>query len=62
MKSAILKFLRDERGLTAVEYAIAGALVILVAAGAFGLLGQAVDTRIGEMEACVSGSGACGAP
>jgi pilus assembly protein Flp/PilA len=55
MKRAILNFLRDERGLTAVEYAIAGALVILVAAGAFTLLGTAVDGRIGDMEQCVQG-------
>ena len=55
MKRAILNFLRDERGLTAVEYAIAGALVILVAAGAFTLLGTAVDGRIDAMEQCVQG-------
>jgi pilus assembly protein Flp/PilA len=56
MKTAILNFLRDERGLTAVEYAIAGALVILVAAGAFTLLGTAVDGQIGAMEQCVQGT------
>jgi pilus assembly protein Flp/PilA len=60
MKEAILNFLKQEDGLSAVEYAIAGALVIGVAAGAFVTLGTAVNTQIGALEDCVSGDPACG--
>jgi pilus assembly protein Flp/PilA len=56
MKRAILSFLRDEQGLTAVEYAIAGALVVVLGAAAFTLLGTAVDGRIGAIEQCVQGT------
>ena len=54
MKDAIMNFFKDEEGLTAVEYAIAGALVVGVAAGAFITLGVAVNTQIGFLEDCVS--------
>ncbi len=46
MKQQILKFLREEEGLTMVEYAIAGALVAAGAATAFSLLGGAVKAQI----------------
>ena len=39
MKEAIVKFFKDEEGLTAVEYAIAGALVVGGAVLAFQTLG-----------------------
>lgn len=55
MKEVILNFLRDEDGLSAVEYAIAGALVIGLAAGAFQALGTAVDGQIQTLEGHVSG-------
>ena len=47
------QFVRDEEGLSAVEYAIAGALVIGVAAGAFVALGTNVDSRVETMAGCV---------
>ena len=53
---AVKKFLNDEEGLSAVEYAIAGALVIGVAAGAFVTLGNNVNTSIGTLANCVTGS------
>ena len=46
MKNQIMKFLRDEDGLTMVEYAVAGGLITLGAVAAFGNLGTAVDGRI----------------
>jgi len=42
MKNAINKFLREEDGLTTVEYAIAGALVGAAVIASFGFLGDAV--------------------
>ena len=49
----------DEEGLSAVEYAIAGALVIGVAAGAFVALGTNVDSRVDMMASCVAGPDTC---
>ncbi len=46
MKQFIVGFLKDEEGLTMVEYAIAGALVAAGAVAAFSLLGTNVSTRI----------------
>jgi pilus assembly protein Flp/PilA len=46
MKNFILSFLKEEEGLTMVEYAIAGALVAAGAVVAFSDLGTAVSTRI----------------
>ena len=53
MKHFILGFLKDEEGLTMVEYAIAGALVAAGAVGAFTLLGGNVTTKITELAADV---------
>lgn len=55
MKQAILKFLRDEEGLTMVEYAVAGSLVTLGAVLAFTNLGTAVATKIGLLVDAVNG-------
>jgi len=46
MKKSIFAFLRDDAGLTMVEYAIAGALVAAGAVGAFTLLGGNIVTKI----------------
>jgi pilus assembly protein Flp/PilA len=43
MKQEILKFIRNEEGLTTVEYAIAGGLIGATVIGAFGLLGDEVE-------------------
>jgi pilus assembly protein Flp/PilA len=53
MKQFIVSFLKDEEGLTMVEYAIAGALVAAGAVGAFTLLGGNVTIKIGELAADV---------
>lgn len=42
MKKHAMKFLRDEEGLTTVEYAIAGGLVGAAVIAAFGFLGDEV--------------------
>ena len=42
----LLDFLKDEEGLTTVEYAIAGSLVGATVVGAFGALGGQVETVI----------------
>lgn len=42
----ILSFVRDESGLTTVEYAVAGALVTTVVVTAFTNLGNAVRLQI----------------
>ncbi len=46
----IRDFLRDEEGLTTVEYAIAGTLVGLAVVVAFTNLGNAVGNAIGNLE------------
>jgi pilus assembly protein Flp/PilA len=53
MKHFILSFLKDEEGLTMVEYAIAGALVAAGAVAAFTTLGTNVTTKINELAADV---------
>lgn len=42
----LMKFLRDEEGLTMIEYAVAGGLVTLGAVVAFTDLGTAVGTKV----------------
>ena len=54
MKQFIVSFLKDEEGLTMVEYAIAGALVAAGAVTAFTLLGGNVSTRINDLATDVS--------
>ena len=54
MRDSIMNFLRDEAGLTMVEYAIAGALVAAAAATTFTDLGQSVINRITDLAADVA--------
>jgi pilus assembly protein Flp/PilA len=49
MKSQLMKFLRDEQGLTTVEYAIAGGLVGAAVITAFQLLGGNVGAIIDDI-------------
>ena len=46
MKEKIMSFLRDERGLTTVEYAVAGALIAAAVVLSFDQLGGEVKTTI----------------
>ena len=50
------RFFRDETGLELSEYAVAAALVILVAAGAFSVLGGSIDGVIRNLDAAVNGN------
>ena len=54
MKKLILDFLRDEEGLTTVEYAVAGSLVAAAVVLAFTDLGTAVSTSIGTLEDAIT--------
>mgnify|MGYP001819026718 CR=1 FL=1 len=54
LMNAIKKFIRDEEGLTTVEYAVAGALIAATVVTAFELLGQQVETRIEQITTDIS--------
>ena len=45
----LAKFLKDEEGLTTVEYAVAGTLIALAVVVAFRNLGQSVNNSISEI-------------
>ena len=49
MKNFILSFLRDEEGLTTVEYAVAGGLIALAVVVAFRTLGGTVGGVITDI-------------
>jgi pilus assembly protein Flp/PilA len=55
MKNAILAFVRDEEGLTMVEYAVAGALISAAAVTAFTNLGTAVVNKITAITTAITG-------
>lgn len=54
MKNELMKFLRDEQGLTMVEYAIAGGLVGAGAITAFNVLGLEIDRIIDAIGAALT--------
>lgn len=49
IKEAVVKFIKDEEGLTIVEYAVAGSLIAATVALAFSNLGTAVEAVIVEI-------------
>ena len=49
VKQAMIRFIKEEEGLTVVEYAIAGSLVGLAVVTAFTDLGDAVGAKIQEI-------------
>ena len=51
MKDKLMQFLRDEEGLTTVEYAVAGALISVAVIGAFTFLGEEVARVIAVISA-----------
>ena len=53
LKDKIFCFLRDERGFTTVEYAVAGALVAAALVLAFTNLGTAVGQVINNMKTAI---------
>jgi len=50
MLNAIKRFVREESGLETVEWAIVGGLVVAVGAIIFTLIGQDVQTSLGNMQ------------
>jgi len=56
IKASVLKFAKDEDGLTIVEYAVAGGLITVAVAAMFILLGSAVNTKITALCAAVKGA------
>jgi pilus assembly protein Flp/PilA len=54
MKATLIKFRRDEQGLTTVEYAIAGGLVGAGVIGAFNALGLEVASVIDDITGALS--------
>ncbi|MGH8575703.1 MAG: Flp family type IVb pilin [Gammaproteobacteria bacterium] len=54
----ILAFVRDEEGLTTVEYAVAGALVAAAVVAAFQALGLQVGTVIDNLRVAIGGAAA----
>ena len=60
IKTAVLKFARDEDGLTIVEYAVAGGLITAAVAAAFVTLGGEVNTKIQALINAVRGTPAGG--
>jgi pilus assembly protein Flp/PilA len=55
LKQSVVAFLRDEEGLTVVEYAIAGGLVGLAVITAFTNLGSAVERIITRIVTLLGG-------
>jgi pilus assembly protein Flp/PilA len=58
IKTSVVKFVKDEDGLTTVEYAVAGSLVAAAVITAFTGLGTAVTAEINRLATCIGG-GAC---
>lgn len=54
ISNAISTFINDEEGLTTVEYAVAGALVIGAVIAAFIALGGAVAARLDALAAIIT--------
>lgn len=57
VKNSVMKFIKDEEGLTIVEYAVAGGLVTLFVVGAFQALGGAVKLNIDDLTTAVKSRG-----
>lgn len=59
IKTSVMKFVKDEDGLTIVEYAVAGGLVTVAVVAAFVLLGGAVNTNIRTLCGAITNSAPC---
>lgn len=57
-KQSVLNFIREEEGLTVVEYAVAGALISLAVVAAFRALGLQVSTVINGIRTEIGGAAA----
>ncbi len=54
MKNLLKAFIRDERGLAAVEYAIVGGIVVAGLVGIFGDIGAQAVLRLTELKNALS--------
>ncbi|MHC5348203.1 Flp family type IVb pilin [Metapseudomonas furukawaii] len=59
IKTSVMKFVKDEDGLTIVEYAVAGGLITVAVAAAFVTLGGEVEEKIEALCTAVNGGAAC---
>ncbi|WP_248796797.1 Flp family type IVb pilin [Pseudomonas sp. MWU13-2105] len=57
--TSLRKFVKDEDGLTIVEYAVAGGLITVAVAVAFTLLGGSVNAKITALCQIVNSNLAC---
>ncbi|WAG77316.1 Flp family type IVb pilin [Metapseudomonas furukawaii] len=62
IKTSVMKFVKDEDGLTIVEYAVAGGLITVAVAVAFVTLGGEVKLNIEALCTAVNGNAPCAAP
>lgn len=57
IRASVMKFLKDEDGLTIVEYAVAGGLITVAVVAAFVTLGGNVNTKITQLGTAVAPAG-----
>lgn len=50
MKLIISRFVKDEKGATAIEYGLIAALISVAAVGAFSLVGGEINTLMGTVQ------------
>ena len=55
LTAKIMAFVREEEGLTMVEYAVAGSVIVGGAVAAFSSLGDAVIAKIGDIATAITG-------
>ncbi|MDD2105213.1 Flp family type IVb pilin [Pseudomonas asiatica] len=53
IKASVMKFVKDEDGLTIVEYAVAGGLITIAVVAAFQALGTSVKGNLGSLKTAV---------
>lgn len=58
IKASVVKFIKDEDGLTVVEYAVAGGLVTALVVGLFTALGTEVQSKMQTLCDAIKG-GTC---
>jgi len=59
IEASVLKFIKDEDGLTIVEYAVAGGLITVAVAAIFVKLGSAVTAQITSLCQAANSNVAC---
>jgi pilus assembly protein Flp/PilA len=57
--NTILLLKTDKRAVTALEYGLIAAVIIVVCAGAFATIGADVNTTLGKVATCLANASAC---